>query len=303
MAVHRGPARRRGASPRASRRALRSNIAPGRPTSQAFALEQLLYTNPLAAPIWLAGLDRAVSPRRACAICGSFPSRIAVVFLIARCVWREGLLHRRHSMRRCWRSARSRSRGPHAYVRSALFALVLRCRRSRGDAALAPRSPRRRPRRIHQAARHDRPRRHAAASYAAGLRRGVRLAAAGARRRRGVLFAPAGSCARVPRFTPTRTATPARSISSARATVCRPRSPARTTTILWGTRGYDGRTLIAIGATRIDLLRRYYRSVVLVRTSTEPYKWIVEGPAPIYLCRDPIAPLPVIWPHLRWYGA
>jgi Dolichyl-phosphate-mannose-protein mannosyltransferase len=72
---------------------------------------------------------------------------------------------------------------------------------------------------------------------------------------------------------------------------------------LWGTRGYDGATLIAIGATRIDLLRRYYRNVTLVRTSSEPYKWVVEGPAPIYLCRNPIAPLPVIWPRLRWYGA
>ncbi len=56
---------------------------------------------------------------------------------------------------------------------------------------------------------------------------------------------------------------------------------------LWGTRDYDGSTLVAIGATRIDLLRRFYRSVTLVRTSSEPYKWIVEGPAPIYLCRDP----------------
>ena len=72
---------------------------------------------------------------------------------------------------------------------------------------------------------------------------------------------------------------------------------------LWGTHGYDGATLVAVGATRIDLLREFYRSVVLVRTSAEPYKWVVEGPAPIYLCRDPIAPLPVIWPRLRWYGA
>jgi Dolichyl-phosphate-mannose-protein mannosyltransferase len=71
---------------------------------------------------------------------------------------------------------------------------------------------------------------------------------------------------------------------------------------LWGTRGYDGTMLVAIGATRIDLLRRYYRSVVLAATSTEPYKWIVEGPAPIYICRDPVAPLSVIWPLLRWYG-
>jgi Dolichyl-phosphate-mannose-protein mannosyltransferase len=72
---------------------------------------------------------------------------------------------------------------------------------------------------------------------------------------------------------------------------------------LWGTRGYDGSTLIAVGATRIDLLRRYYRHVVLVGTSVEPYKWIVEGPAPIYLCRDPVASLSLIWPYLRWYGA
>lgn len=72
---------------------------------------------------------------------------------------------------------------------------------------------------------------------------------------------------------------------------------------LWGTHGYDGATLIAVGASRIDVLRRYYRSVTLVRTSIEPRKWMVEGPAPIYLCRDPVAPLPAIWPHLRWYGA
>ena len=72
---------------------------------------------------------------------------------------------------------------------------------------------------------------------------------------------------------------------------------------LWGYRDYEGLTLVAIGATRIDLLRRYYRSVVLVRTSREPYKWIVEGPAPIYLCRDPVLPLRDIWTNLRWYGA
>jgi hypothetical protein len=72
---------------------------------------------------------------------------------------------------------------------------------------------------------------------------------------------------------------------------------------LWGTRGNSGATLIAIGATRIGRLRQFYRSVVLVRTSAEPYKWIVEGPAPIYFCRDPVAPLSEIWPHLRWYGA
>lgn len=72
---------------------------------------------------------------------------------------------------------------------------------------------------------------------------------------------------------------------------------------LWGYRDYNGSTLVAIGATRIGLLKRYYRSVVLARTSSEPYKWIVEGPAPIYICRNPVAPLREIWPQLRWYGA
>ena len=71
----------------------------------------------------------------------------------------------------------------------------------------------------------------------------------------------------------------------------------------WGIRGYNGGVLIAIGATRIDVLKKFYRRVTLVRTSAEPDKWIVEGPAPIYLCREPVAPLSEIWPHLRWYGA
>ncbi len=72
---------------------------------------------------------------------------------------------------------------------------------------------------------------------------------------------------------------------------------------LWGTHGASGRVLIAIGATRIAYLRRYYRRVRLVATSFDPYRWIVEGPAPIYVCTQPIAPLQSIWPHLRWYGA
>lgn len=72
---------------------------------------------------------------------------------------------------------------------------------------------------------------------------------------------------------------------------------------LWGTRGYDGRTMIVVGATQIERIRRLYRSVRLVRTYANAYKWVVEGPAPIFLCTDPIAPLPQLWPKLRWYGA
>jgi Dolichyl-phosphate-mannose-protein mannosyltransferase len=72
---------------------------------------------------------------------------------------------------------------------------------------------------------------------------------------------------------------------------------------LWGTHGYDGETLIAIGATRIDVLKRYYQRCDLVRTSTEPLKWIVEGPSPIYFCAGTKQPFDQIWQHLRWYGA
>jgi hypothetical protein len=72
---------------------------------------------------------------------------------------------------------------------------------------------------------------------------------------------------------------------------------------LWGTHGYDGETIIAIGATRIDLLRQYYQRCALVRTSNEPLKWVVEGPSPIYLCTGPAMPLDQLWPNLKWYGA
>ncbi len=78
---------------------------------------------------------------------------------------------------------------------------------------------------------------------------------------------------------------------------------AQNTYYLWGTRGYDGRTLIVVGATQANVIRGLYRNMRLVATYGNPYKWVVEGPTPIYLCTDPIAPLPMLWPRLRWYGA
>lgn len=78
---------------------------------------------------------------------------------------------------------------------------------------------------------------------------------------------------------------------------------AQNTYYLWGTRGYDGQTLIVVGATQADLIRHYYRKMTMVATYGDPYKFIVEGPTPIYLCTDPVMPLAQIWPHLRWYGA
>jgi 4-amino-4-deoxy-L-arabinose transferase-like glycosyltransferase len=78
---------------------------------------------------------------------------------------------------------------------------------------------------------------------------------------------------------------------------------AQNTYYLWGTNGYDGNTLIVVGASQADIVRRVYRNVKLVATYGNPYKWVVEGPTPIYLCTDPIAPLPAIWPRFKWYGA
>lgn len=78
---------------------------------------------------------------------------------------------------------------------------------------------------------------------------------------------------------------------------------AQNTYYLWGTRNYDGRALIVVGATQADIVRRYFRKMTLAATYGHPYKWIVEGPTPIYLCSEPIVPLAQIWPHLRWFGA
>lgn len=72
---------------------------------------------------------------------------------------------------------------------------------------------------------------------------------------------------------------------------------------LWGTRGYSGTRIIAIGATRMDLVKQNYRSCKLVRESSEPLKWVVEGPTPIFVCSAPTLPLDQLWPQLRWFGA
>ena len=72
---------------------------------------------------------------------------------------------------------------------------------------------------------------------------------------------------------------------------------------LWGTRGYDGSSVLAIGASQADLLHALFHRVVLLGTFEDPYRWAIEGPTPIYLCTDPVAPLKDLWPRLRWYGA
>jgi len=72
---------------------------------------------------------------------------------------------------------------------------------------------------------------------------------------------------------------------------------------LWGTGGYDGSSVLAIGASQADLLRVLFRRVVLAGTFVDPLRWAIDGPTPIFLCTQPIAPLKELWPRLRWYGA
>lgn len=72
---------------------------------------------------------------------------------------------------------------------------------------------------------------------------------------------------------------------------------------LWGTRGYTLSSMLAVGASEYWTLKKLYRNVRMVATFSDPYRWVVEGPTPVYLCTDPLVPLDRIWPALRWYGA
>ena len=60
---------------------------------------------------------------------------------------------------------------------------------------------------------------------------------------------------------------------------------------LWGTRGYSGRSMLAVGATDYSLLLRWFGSVRQIAVYRNDYRWILEGPLPIYLCTHPRAPL------------
>ncbi len=71
---------------------------------------------------------------------------------------------------------------------------------------------------------------------------------------------------------------------------------------LWGTRGYSGDSMLAVGATDYPLLLRWFGSVRQIAVYRNDYRWILEGPLPIYLCTHPRAPLRVIWPALKYYG-
>lgn len=71
---------------------------------------------------------------------------------------------------------------------------------------------------------------------------------------------------------------------------------------LWGTRGYSGNSVLAVGATDYPLLVRWFGSVRQIAVYRNEYRWILEGPLPIYLCTQPRAPLAAMWPRFKYYG-
>ncbi|MBV8727978.1 MAG: hypothetical protein JO233_09335, partial [Candidatus Eremiobacteraeota bacterium] len=71
---------------------------------------------------------------------------------------------------------------------------------------------------------------------------------------------------------------------------------------LWGTRGYTGEPMIAVGATDYHLLVQNFGSVRQVAVYRNDYRWMLEGPLPIYLCTRPRLPLAAMWPRFKYYG-
>jgi hypothetical protein len=71
---------------------------------------------------------------------------------------------------------------------------------------------------------------------------------------------------------------------------------------LWGTRRYSLNRMLAVGASEYWTLKKLYGSVVMIGTFSDPYRWVLEGPTPIYICTHPIVPLSQIWPALKWFG-
>jgi hypothetical protein len=71
---------------------------------------------------------------------------------------------------------------------------------------------------------------------------------------------------------------------------------------LWGTRGYSGDSMLAVGATDYRLLLRWFGSVKQIAVYRNDLRWMLEGPLPIYLCTQPRVPLAIMWPHFKYYG-
>ncbi len=69
---------------------------------------------------------------------------------------------------------------------------------------------------------------------------------------------------------------------------------------LWGTAGASGRVVIAVGGDEA-LLRSSFRTVEVATVFGHSLALPSEQRARVYLCRDSIAPLEVLWPRFKVY--
>lgn len=66
----------------------------------------------------------------------------------------------------------------------------------------------------------------------------------------------------------------------------------------WGPRNYSGSCVILVGE-RSDIYKQYFGQVDLVAHVSNPHGMPLERNVPIYICRKPVAPLDKLWPHFK----
>jgi len=67
---------------------------------------------------------------------------------------------------------------------------------------------------------------------------------------------------------------------------------------LWGPRGYSGACVILFGE-RAELNKNFFAEVTRAATISNPLAMPSEQSVPVYICRKPVAPLAVLWPHFK----
>lgn len=66
----------------------------------------------------------------------------------------------------------------------------------------------------------------------------------------------------------------------------------------WGPRNYSGSCVILIGE-RSDIYKQYFGEADLVAHASNPHGMPIERSVPIYVCRKPVAALAKLWPHFK----
>ncbi|MGA3293024.1 MAG: glycosyltransferase family 39 protein [Candidatus Acidiferrales bacterium] len=66
----------------------------------------------------------------------------------------------------------------------------------------------------------------------------------------------------------------------------------------WGPRGYSGACVIVFGERSSEFIQ-FFGDVQRVATIDNPHAMPIEQSVPVYVCRKPIAPLPVLWPRFK----